>query len=63
VEGRTAEDWMDTEFKPQDPDGKLPISMLFGPLVTRAKLYQLCSPEVPVALLSIHLFEHQLTRT
>lgn len=45
VEGRTAEDWMDTEFKPQDPDGKLPISFLFGPLVTRAKLYQLCSPE------------------
>jgi hypothetical protein len=48
---------MDTEFKPQDPEGKLPISMLFGPLVTGAKFYQKCSPEVrprvPVALLSV----------
>ncbi|KAK1667872.1 hypothetical protein QYE76_056031 [Lolium multiflorum] len=44
VEGRTL-DWMDTEFKPQDREGKLPISMLFGPLVTRANFYQLCSPE------------------
>ncbi|XP_048568225.1 salicylic acid-binding protein 2-like [Triticum urartu] len=44
VEGRTL-DWMDTEFKPQDPEGKLPTSMLFGPLVTRAKFFQLCSPE------------------
>lgn len=44
VEGKTL-DWMDTEFKPQDPEGKLPISMLFGPLVTRANFYQLCSPE------------------
>ncbi|KAM3230953.1 hypothetical protein ACQJBY_061238 [Aegilops geniculata] len=39
-------DWMDMEFKPQDPEGKLPISIRFGPLVTRAKFYQLCSPEV-----------------
>uniref|UniRef100_M8B175 AB hydrolase-1 domain-containing protein n=1 Tax=Aegilops tauschii TaxID=37682 RepID=M8B175_AEGTA len=38
-------DWMDMEFKPQDPEGKLPISIRFGPLVTRAKFYQLCSPE------------------
>uniref|UniRef100_A0ACD5VSE6 Uncharacterized protein n=1 Tax=Avena sativa TaxID=4498 RepID=A0ACD5VSE6_AVESA len=44
VEGRTL-DWMDTEFKPQDPEGKLPISMLFGPIITRAKFYQHCSPE------------------
>uniref|UniRef100_A0ACD5VWC3 Uncharacterized protein n=1 Tax=Avena sativa TaxID=4498 RepID=A0ACD5VWC3_AVESA len=44
VEGRTL-DWMDTEFKPQDPEGKLPTSLLFGPLVTRANFYQLCSPE------------------
>uniref|UniRef100_A0ACD5TT27 Uncharacterized protein n=1 Tax=Avena sativa TaxID=4498 RepID=A0ACD5TT27_AVESA len=47
VEGKTL-DWMDTEFKPQDPEGKLPTSMLFGPLVTRANLYQLCSPEVRI---------------
>ncbi|KAM3315726.1 hypothetical protein ACQJBY_034072 [Aegilops geniculata] len=38
-------DWMDMEFKPQDPEGKLPIFIRFGPLVTRAKFYQLCSPE------------------
>ncbi|XP_048574226.1 salicylic acid-binding protein 2-like [Triticum urartu] len=38
-------DWMDMEFKPQDPEGKLPTSMRFGPLVTRAKFYQVCSPE------------------
>uniref|UniRef100_A0A3B6JLW8 Uncharacterized protein n=1 Tax=Triticum aestivum TaxID=4565 RepID=A0A3B6JLW8_WHEAT len=38
-------DWMDMEFKPQDPEGKLPTSMRFGPLVTRAKFFQLCSPE------------------
>jgi hypothetical protein len=44
---------MDTEFKPQDPEGKLPISMLFGPLVIQANFCQLCSPEVPVALLSV----------
>uniref|UniRef100_A0ACD5WUP3 Uncharacterized protein n=1 Tax=Avena sativa TaxID=4498 RepID=A0ACD5WUP3_AVESA len=44
VEGKTL-DWMDTEFKPQDPEGKLPTSMLFRPLVTRANLYQLCSLE------------------
>lgn len=44
VEGRTM-DWMDTEFKPQDPVGKLPISMLFGPLVIQANFCQLCSPE------------------
>ncbi|XP_037446676.1 salicylic acid-binding protein 2-like, partial [Triticum dicoccoides] len=44
MEGRTL-DWMDTEFKPQDPEGKRPTSMLFGPLVTRAKFFQLCSPE------------------
>ena len=45
MEGRTL-DWMDTEFKPQDPEGKLPTAMQFGPLVTRAKFLQLCSPEV-----------------
>uniref|UniRef100_A0A453IX79 AB hydrolase-1 domain-containing protein n=1 Tax=Aegilops tauschii subsp. strangulata TaxID=200361 RepID=A0A453IX79_AEGTS len=45
VEGGTL-DWMDTEFKPQDPEGKLPTAMQFGPLVTRAKFLQLCSPEV-----------------
>ncbi|VAI09530.1 unnamed protein product [Triticum turgidum subsp. durum] len=44
VEGGTL-DWMDTEFKPQDPEGKLPTAMQFGPLVTRAKFLQLCSPE------------------
>ena len=36
---------MDTEMKPQDPEGKLPISMMFGPQVARAKFYQLCSQE------------------
>nr|BAJ90335.1 predicted protein [Hordeum vulgare subsp. vulgare] len=46
VEGGTL-DWMVTEFKPQDPEGKLPTAMQFGPLVTRAKFLQLCSPEVP----------------
>lgn len=44
MEGRTL-DWKDTEMKPQDPEGKLPISMLFGPVVTRSNFYQLCSPE------------------
>lgn len=60
VEGRTL-DWMDTEFKPQDPEGKLPTSMLFGPLVTRAKFFQLCSPEVqrpPSAYLSLCYYLH-----
>ena len=52
MEGRTL-DWMDTEFKPQDPEGKRPTSMLFGPLVTRAKFFQLCSPEVHSAHLSL----------
>ncbi|KAL6616193.1 hypothetical protein ACP70R_038463 [Stipagrostis hirtigluma subsp. patula] len=44
VEGRWL-DWMDTEMKPQDAEGKLPTSMLFGPQVTREKFFQLCSPE------------------
>jgi hypothetical protein len=39
-------DWMDTEMKPQDADGKLPTSMLFGPRVTREKFLQMCSAEV-----------------
>uniref|UniRef100_A0A0D9V6L8 AB hydrolase-1 domain-containing protein n=1 Tax=Leersia perrieri TaxID=77586 RepID=A0A0D9V6L8_9ORYZ len=38
-------DWMDTEMKPQDAEGKLPTSMMFGPQITREKLLQLCSPE------------------
>ncbi|WVZ68555.1 hypothetical protein U9M48_017484 [Paspalum notatum var. saurae] len=38
-------DWMDTEMKPQDEEGKLPTSMLFGPRIMREKLFQLCSPE------------------
>ncbi|KAF0918960.1 hypothetical protein E2562_027511 [Oryza meyeriana var. granulata] len=38
-------DWMDTEMKPQDAEGKLPTSMLFGPQIAREKLMQLCSPE------------------
>ncbi|XP_062223495.1 salicylic acid-binding protein 2-like [Phragmites australis] len=38
-------DWMDTEMKPQDAEGKLPTSMMFGPRITREKLFQLCSPE------------------
>ena len=39
-------DWMDTEMKPQDAEGKLPTSMMFGPRILREKFYQLCSPEV-----------------
>lgn len=38
-------DWMDTEMKPQDAEGKLPTSMMFGPRILREKFYQLCSPE------------------
>ncbi|KAL5226569.1 hypothetical protein ABZP36_014834 [Zizania latifolia] len=38
-------DWMDTEMKPQDAEGKLPKSMLFGPKITQEKFVQLCSPE------------------
>uniref|UniRef100_J3L4T0 AB hydrolase-1 domain-containing protein n=1 Tax=Oryza brachyantha TaxID=4533 RepID=J3L4T0_ORYBR len=38
-------DWMDTEMKPQDAEGKLPTSMLFGPQIAQEKLMQLCSPE------------------
>ncbi|XP_066315164.1 salicylic acid-binding protein 2-like [Miscanthus floridulus] len=44
VEGKWL-DWMDTEMKPQDAEGKLPMSMMFGPRITREKLLQLCSPE------------------
>uniref|UniRef100_A0ACD5XNK4 Uncharacterized protein n=1 Tax=Avena sativa TaxID=4498 RepID=A0ACD5XNK4_AVESA len=43
-EGNSA-DMMDSEMKPQDPEGKLPPSLLFGPQITRQKLYQLCSQE------------------
>ncbi|XP_040378474.1 salicylic acid-binding protein 2-like isoform X2 [Oryza brachyantha] len=39
-------DWMDTEMKPQDAEGKLPTSMLFGPQIAQEKLMQLCSPEM-----------------
>ena len=39
-------DWMDTEMKPQDAEGKLPTSMLFWPRILREKFFQLCSPEV-----------------
>jgi hypothetical protein len=45
VEGKWL-DWMDTEMKPQDAEGKLPTSMMFGPRIIREKLFQLCSPEV-----------------
>ncbi|XP_062207105.1 salicylic acid-binding protein 2-like [Phragmites australis] len=38
-------DWMDTEMKPQDAEGRLPTSMTFGPRITREKFFQLCSPE------------------
>ncbi|GJM92904.1 hypothetical protein PR202_ga09410 [Eleusine coracana subsp. coracana] len=38
-------DFMDTEMKPQDEEGKLPTSMLFGPKVAREKFFQMCSPE------------------
>jgi hypothetical protein len=33
-------------LKPQDGEGKLPTSMLFGPRIIREKFTQLCSPEV-----------------
>jgi hypothetical protein len=39
-------DYMDTEMKPQDAEGKLPTFMTFGPRILRDKLAQLCSPEV-----------------
>ncbi|KAF8663941.1 hypothetical protein HU200_055284 [Digitaria exilis] len=44
VEGKWL-DWMDTEMKPQDTEGKLPMSMMFGPRILREKFIQLCSPE------------------
>uniref|UniRef100_A0A0E0FUA1 AB hydrolase-1 domain-containing protein n=1 Tax=Oryza nivara TaxID=4536 RepID=A0A0E0FUA1_ORYNI len=44
IEGKWL-DWMDTEFKPQDAEGKLPTSMLFGPQIAQERLMQLCSPE------------------
>ncbi|CAO2166657.1 unnamed protein product [Urochloa humidicola] len=44
VEGKWL-DWMDTEMKPQDDEGKLPTSMMFGPRILREKFFQLCSPE------------------
>lgn len=37
---------LDNEVKPQDADGKLPTSLLFGPQFMEEKLYQLCSLEV-----------------
>lgn len=37
---------LDNEVKPQDADGKLPTSLLFGPQFIEEKLYQLCSLEV-----------------
>ncbi|KAL5226566.1 hypothetical protein ABZP36_014831 [Zizania latifolia] len=43
--GNWLEYWMDTEIKPQDTEGKLPTSMLFGPKIIREKFVQLCSPE------------------
>jgi len=45
VEGKWL-DWMDTEMKPKDAEGKLPTSMMFGPRIIREKFFQLCSPEV-----------------
>ena len=45
VEGKWL-DSMDTEMKPQDAEGKLPTSMMFGPRIIREKFFQLCSPEV-----------------
>ena len=45
VEGKWL-DWMDTEMKPQDAEGKLPTSMMLGPRIIREKFFQLCSPEV-----------------
>lgn len=47
VEGKWL-DWMDTEMKPQDAEGKLPMSMMFGPRIIREKFFQLCEPEVRV---------------
>ncbi|OEL38487.1 Salicylic acid-binding protein 2 [Dichanthelium oligosanthes] len=44
VEGKWL-DWTDTEMKPQDAEGKLPTSMMFGPRILRQKFFQLCSPE------------------
>ncbi|KAL6853481.1 hypothetical protein ACP4OV_019510 [Aristida adscensionis] len=44
VEGKWL-DWMDTEMKPQDEEGKLPTSMRFGPRIAREKFFQLCTPE------------------
>ncbi|KAL6875622.1 hypothetical protein ACP4OV_013135 [Aristida adscensionis] len=37
---------LDNEVKPQDADGKLPSSFLFGPQFTEQNVYQLCSKEV-----------------
>jgi hypothetical protein len=45
---------MDTEMKPQDTEGKLPTSMLFGPRILREKFFQLCSPEVRARACTVH---------
>jgi hypothetical protein len=55
IEGKWL-DWMDTEFKPQDAEGKLPTSMLFGPQIAQERLMQLCSPEVSTRLFSPRLW-------
>ncbi|VAI04096.1 hypothetical protein VPH35_072478 [Triticum aestivum] len=36
---------LDNEMKPQDADGRLPASFMFGPQFIEQKLYQLCSSE------------------
>ncbi|CAM0883176.1 unnamed protein product [Alopecurus aequalis] len=36
---------LDNEMKPQEGDGELPASFMFGTQYTEQKLYQLCSPE------------------
>eukprot|EP00267_Zea_mays_P048465 XP_020401034.1 putative inactive methylesterase 20 [Zea mays] len=52
VEGKWLE-WMDIEVKPQDGEGKLTTSMLFGPRIIREKFTQLCSPEITTLLAAI----------
>ncbi|RLM69346.1 hypothetical protein C2845_PM17G08060 [Panicum miliaceum] len=43
--GANRESQVDNETKPQDRDGKLPASFMFGPQFTAQNVYQLCSKE------------------
>jgi hypothetical protein len=47
---------MDNETKPQDGDGKLPASFMFGPQFTEQNIYQLCSKEVHLQLTIVQGF-------